>query len=202
MKVSSTLQVIGNSVNGPRSVPSIESFPDRPGAAADSLPADGNYGNRMSGVAQAAPSENASRIRRSIAYMVGHLNQPLQVSTLAAQASVSTSHFFALFKRQMGAAPIDYFIRLRMNHARKLLDSTRSSVKEIAATMGYDDPFYFSRVFKSVHHVAPAEYRRRNESAKTLSPSENGRCLAGLAFSSPPNLPKGPRLSFSKQTYV
>jgi transcriptional regulator GlxA family with amidase domain len=147
---------------------------------------------------QNAASENAGRIGRSIAYMVQHLNRPLQVSTLAAQASISTSHFFALFKRQMGTAPIDFFIRLRMNHARDLLDSTRSSVKEIAATMGYDDPFYFSRVFKSVHQVAPAEYRRRNGLAKPVMQSENGRSMRPLAFAAAPklNLAKQPRLVF------
>lgn len=201
MKLSSIdpVPIAGNHVNGPRSIQSVESFRDGPAAVAELVPACGGSGkgNLMStAVAQVTPSEDVSRIRRSIAYMLEHLNQPLQVSTLAAQASVSTSHFFALFKRQMGAAPIDYFIRLRMDHARKLLDSTRSSVKEIAATMGYDDPFYFSRVFKSVHHMAPAEYRRRNESAKALSQSENGRCMGRLGFSSPPNLVQGPRLSF------
>lgn len=153
-------------------------------------------GNPALGLAQDAASEDAGRIGRSVAYMVEHLNQPLQVSTLAAQASVSTSHFFALFKRQMGTAPIDFFIRLRMNHARELLDSTRSSVKEIAATMGYDDPFYFSRVFKSVHQVAPAEYRRRNGLAKTVAESQNGRSMRPLAFVAASNLAKQPRLVF------
>lgn len=152
--------------------------------------------NQISGFTADATLENAGRISRSIAYMVEHLNQPLQVSTLAAQASVSTSHFFALFKRQMGTAPIDFFIRLRMNHARELLDSTRSSVKEIAATMGYDDPFYFSRVFKSVHQIAPAEYRRRNGTVKSAAQPENGRSMRPLGFVAPPNLAKQPRLVF------
>lgn len=153
-------------------------------------------GPELNGQMHDAASENAGRIRRSIAYMVEHLNQPVQVSTLAAQASVSTSHFFALFKRQMGTAPIDFFIRLRMNHARELLDSTRSSVKEIAATMGYDDPFYFSRVFKSVHRVAPAEYRRRNGLAKPLTQPQNARSIRPLTFALPSNLAKQPRLVF------
>lgn len=131
-------------------------------------------GNPGRGFAAMRAGETGGRIGRSIAYMVEHLNQPLQVSTLAAQASVSPSHYFALFKRHMGTAPIDYFIRLRMNHARELLDSTRSSVKEIAAAMGYDDPFYFSRVFKSVHSIAPAEYRRRGGQIEaTLQPLAN-----------------------------
>ena len=151
--------------------------------------------NLAGGINQDAESANAGRIRRTIDYMARHLNQPLQVSTLAAQASVSTSHYFALFKRQIGVAPIDYFIRLRMNHARELLDSTRSSIKEIAAEMGYDDPFYFSRVFKSVHRVAPAEYRRRNGLAKTGAP-ENGRSMRPLVFAAPPNFAKQPRMTF------
>src|SRR5580692_9865441 len=92
-------------------------------------PASGNgFESRMELLA----SEVAERVGRSITYMIEHLDQPLQVSTLAAQAGVSPSHYFALFKRQTGTAPIDFFIRLRMNHARELLDSTGSSVKEVA----------------------------------------------------------------------
>src|SRR5580692_497444 len=131
---------------------------------------------------QSITSEVAERIERSIAYMAQHLDEPVQISTLAAQASVSPSHYFALFKRQTGTAPIDFFIRLRMNHARALLDSTCSSVKEIAAMMGYDDPFYFSRVFKSVHRVAPAEYRKRSGQARMAVQPLNGRSIEPAAM--------------------
>src|SRR5665213_2382504 len=103
--------------------------------------------------------ESMEKISRSIAYMSQHLDQSLQVAILAAQVNVSPSHYFALFKRQTGRAPIDYFIRLRMQHAYHLFDSTSSSVMEVAAALGYNDPFYFSRVFKSVNHVAPSKYR-------------------------------------------
>jgi transcriptional regulator GlxA family with amidase domain len=142
-------------------------------------PANGNVTRRGS---ETIASQIAERIGRSIAYMIEHLDQPLQVSTLAAQASVSPSHYFALFKRQTGTAPIDFFIRLRMNHARELLDSTCSSVKEVAAAMGYDDPFYFSRVFKSVHSVAPAEYRKRNGQARAMVQPLNGRSIEPAAM--------------------
>jgi AraC-like DNA-binding protein len=98
--------------------------------------------------------------------MLRHLDESLQVATLAARANISPSHFFALFKRQIGCAPIDYFIRLRMQHACRLLDETVMSVKEVAATLGYEDPFYFSRIFKSVNRVAPSEYRLLKNGAK------------------------------------
>ena len=115
---------------------------------------------------ESCESEAVRKIEQSITYMLRHLDESLQVATLAAQANISASHFFALFKRRIGCAPIDYFIRLRMQHACRLLDETVLSVKEVAATLGYDDPFYFSRVFKSVNHVAPSEYRLLQNGAK------------------------------------
>jgi len=47
-----------------------------------------------------------------------------------------------------------------MQRAGELLQTGNLSVKEVAAMMGYDDPFYFSRRFKSAHGIAPLEYRR------------------------------------------
>jgi AraC family transcriptional regulator of arabinose operon len=99
------------------------------------------------------------KIGQSIAYMKQHLSQPLQVSNLAAVANLSSSHYTSLFKQQTGYAPIDYFIRLRMHRACQLLDTTDLSVKEVAASLGYDDPFYFSRIFKTVNENSPTEYR-------------------------------------------
>jgi len=104
-------------------------------------------------------SEIARKIEQSIAYMLEHLNQRLEVATLAALARVSPSHFFALFKRRTGCPPIDYFIRLRMQHARELLDAGSLHVKDVAEALGYEDPFYFSRVFKAVNRIPPSRYR-------------------------------------------
>lgn len=99
------------------------------------------------------------KIAQSIRYMKQHLARPLHVSTLAALANLSASHYTALFKRQTGYAPIDYFIRLRMHQACQLLDTTNLGVKEIAAQLGYDDQFYFSRLFKAVNEASPSDYR-------------------------------------------
>jgi AraC-like DNA-binding protein len=96
---------------------------------------------------------------QSIAYMKRHLRQRLRVSQLAAVANLSPPHFNVLFKRHTGYSPMDYFIRLRMHEACRLLDHTDLSVKQIAAALGYDDPFYFSRIFKALNDIAPSEYR-------------------------------------------
>jgi AraC-like DNA-binding protein len=123
----------------------------QPGARAAKPGASEDFGDGLFG--------NAEKIEQSIRFMREHLDKPLQVAKLAALVNISPSHFFALFKRRTGCAPIDFFIRLRMDHACRLLDGTLLNVKEVAAALGYDDPFYFSRAFKAVNHVAPSEYR-------------------------------------------
>lgn len=118
--------------------------------------------------------ESFRKIERSIAYMREHLDRSLQVATLAALVNVSPSHYFGLFKRWTGSAPIDYFVGLRMQQARHLLDTTELSIKEVAIALGYQDPFYFSRVFKSVNRLAPSEYRLSHKNGVNGAVRNNG----------------------------
>jgi AraC-like DNA-binding protein len=76
---------------------------------------------------------------------------------------LSPSYYTALFKRQTGRSPLDYFAQLRMRSAADKLRTTLDSVKSIAATFGYKDALYFTRVFTSVHGISPTEYRRREQ---------------------------------------
>jgi AraC-like DNA-binding protein len=103
----------------------------------------------------------AGKIGRTIEFMKEHLNEPLRAATLAGIANMSLPHYFAQFKRVTGSSPIDYLIKLRMDHARRLLSETSWSVKEVAVSLGYEDPLYFSRVFKSINQTAPTDFRAR-----------------------------------------
>jgi AraC-like DNA-binding protein len=121
---------------------------------------------RRGGTGRSEP-DTWQKIEQSISYMQQHLDKPLPVATLAVLANMSPSHYTALFKRRTGCAPIDYFIRLRMRQACHMLAATSLNVKDVAAVLGYEDPFYFSRLFKSVNQIAPSDYRRRlNPGAK------------------------------------
>jgi transcriptional regulator GlxA family with amidase domain len=91
-----------------------------------------------------------------------HLAEPLQVPRLAAVVNLSASHYASLFKRMTGYPPVDYLIRLRMQRAVQLLNTTQLSVKEIAVRVGYPDQFYFSRAFKQIHEHSPSEHRLRH----------------------------------------
>jgi len=76
--------------------------------------------------------------------------------------NLSASHYATLFKRLTGYPPVDYLIRLRMQRAVQLLNTTQLCVKEIAVRVGYPDQFYFSRAFKQIHDHSPSVHRTRH----------------------------------------
>jgi AraC-like DNA-binding protein len=105
-------------------------------------------------------SRNDQKIARSIAFMSLHLDERIKITQLAERAGLSASYFWVLFKRKTGCTPVTFLIRLRMYQACHLLNATDLNIKTVAAVLGYKDSFYFSRQFKSVHGVAPANYQR------------------------------------------
>jgi transcriptional regulator GlxA family with amidase domain len=131
-----------------------------------------------------AAAELSRRIERTVAFMEEHLDQPLTAAHLASLAFLSVSHYFALFKQLTGRSPINYLTDLRMQRGRRLLVDTSMSVKEVAAALGYDDPFYFSRVFKSVNGIAPTDYRAIQQGlARRTRENSFARAFAGSARS-------------------
>lgn len=87
------------------------------------------------------------------------IDRELDLEDLARVASLSKFHFIRKFKQLTGHAPIQHFIHLKMQYACQLLDTTQEPVKRIATRVGYEDPHYFSRLFKRVIGVSPQQYR-------------------------------------------
>lgn len=85
----------------------------------------------------------------------------LDLDTLATQTGLSRNHFANKYKKLTGISPIKHFINLKMEHACHLLDISNRSAKQISNDLGYNDPLYFSRVFKKVIGISPTEYRQR-----------------------------------------
>jgi AraC family transcriptional regulator of arabinose operon len=106
-----------------------------------------------------APGSRNDAIRQAQQYLRDHLGARTSVADLAGLAQLSPSHFAALFRRATGTSVLRYQTRLRMSRARELLDTTDHPIAEISRTLGYADPFYFSRQFTSVHGVSPTAYR-------------------------------------------
>jgi AraC family transcriptional regulator, arabinose operon regulatory protein len=115
---------------------------------------------RHAPIGHASPGQ---RVTDLVEFMRQNVDRPLRVATLASIAGLSSSHLTAVFRRHTGYAPLDYFIRLKMLNACTLLDTTSLSVTEVATRVGYDDPLYFSRAFRTVHGVSPLGYRRQRK---------------------------------------
>ncbi|MBL0886404.1 helix-turn-helix domain-containing protein [Myceligenerans indicum] len=100
-------------------------------------------------------------VRAAQEYLRTHLDAVVEVGALARRFGLSTSHFSALFRAATGGGVVEYLKRLRMARACELLITTGLPVADIARAVGYADPFYFSRQFRSVHGCSPSEFRGR-----------------------------------------
>lgn len=95
----------------------------------------------------------------AIGYMQEHITDMLTLRDISTFSNYSVSRFSNLFKQKTGYAPMDYFTLLKVQQACQMLDFTDKSVKEIALTLGFDDPYYFSKRFKQVTGTPPTRYR-------------------------------------------
>ena len=103
--------------------------------------------------------EQRERIEKAMDEMRRTLVTPLTLEAYARSAGFSVSQFSHLFKKHYGTSPMAYFIELRIQRAKELLDNTGMSVKEVAWKLGFDDQLYFSRIFKKVSGISPTAYR-------------------------------------------
>ena len=91
--------------------------------------------------------------------MYRHLDRELTLAELSAAMGTSPSTLSAVFRQCTGHAPMDFFTRLKMKQACRMLRSGGEYVYEVARQLGYRDPYYFSRAFKKVMGVSPRSYQ-------------------------------------------
>jgi AraC-like DNA-binding protein len=104
-------------------------------------------------------AERKRQLQAIMEFMHEHVTEHLTLGQLAREAGHSVSHFSEWFRDQAGQSPMACFVQLKIRHACRLLDLTDKPVKAVAMETGYDDPYYFSRVFKRLIGVSPARYR-------------------------------------------
>ena len=93
-------------------------------------------------------------------YFNEHYNEAINIEEFAISRSMSISWFLRNFKQVTGMSPMHYILVTRINNAVSLLETTDYNVTEISAIVGYDNPLYFSRLFKKQKGVSPTEYRK------------------------------------------
>lgn len=92
-------------------------------------------------------------------YMELHYSEAVRVEEMAHEFGVHRSYFSSAFRQEFGMSPKQYLTRLRMEKAKELLHETDFPVNEIALTVGYPDPFSFTRAFINYDGRSPTDYR-------------------------------------------
>lgn len=107
--------------------------------------------------------EEEDDIQRSIAFMKSNLDKNMLIKELASRVNYSVSRYSELFRKRTGYAPIQYFLQLKIQKSCQYLYFTKMTVKEICKEIGFDDPYYFSRMFRKQMNISPTQYRIQHQ---------------------------------------
>lgn len=104
----------------------------------------------------------AACVGKFIAYVNENLHTDIDVAAIAKTYGFTPNYFRTLFKRATRLTPYDYIQRKRIDKSKVKLDLTSDSVQDIAFQVGFNDPYYFSKVFKKTVGMTPSEYRKKD----------------------------------------
>ena len=99
-------------------------------------------------------------LEQAVRFIQRNYASDIGVSDVAAYAGVSRSQLYRTFQAGFGLSPHDFLQKYRISEACALLRSRRYTVAEVAGSVGFNDPLYFSRMFKKIKGVTPTDYQR------------------------------------------
>ena len=98
---------------------------------------------------------------KAVAFFHSNYNHTISIEEYAGNHGMSVSWFIQNFKAYTSSTPTQYILSLRISNAQNLLESTPYNVTEIAEIVGYNNPLYFSRIFKKHCGLSPSEFRKQ-----------------------------------------
>lgn len=110
--------------------------------------------------ARTEPIRVIEEIDKATKYFNEHYNEDINIEEYTQKNYVSISWFIRAFKQCTGSTPMQYILSKRISNAETLLLDHSYNITEIAQIVGYDNPLYFSRIFKKIKGLSPSEYRK------------------------------------------
>jgi AraC-like DNA-binding protein len=109
---------------------------------------------------QEQPNYYQTIVEKAKCLMESNVYGTLNLSNISEQIGISSSRLNEIFKTYTGMTPYQFYIHIKIHKAEGLLEQENVSVKEVAFKMGFEDPYYFSRLFKNKTGVAPSVWKK------------------------------------------
>ena len=117
----------------------------------------------FAGGVEEVPEGISSAVKKALEFIREHYEEPISLQDAADAAEVNPAYLSYLFKQEMEIGFSNYVQELRIDCAKKLLSGTNCKVKDVALRSGFGDYHYFSKTFKKITGMSPAEYRKGSE---------------------------------------
>ncbi len=110
---------------------------------------------------QSTGDAHQTYVNNALRYIQYNYASNIGVADIARYVGISRSQLYRAFLQDFGVSPHAYLQTYRINEACSLLRDPAYSVAEVAGSVGFNDPLYFSRVFKSIKEVTPSDYQKK-----------------------------------------
>lgn len=104
---------------------------------------------------------SAGALQRALQTMQRHAQQPLELRAIAKRAGVHLRHLERLFRRHLDTSPREFYLRLRLQRARELMQGTTTTLSSIARDVGFDSLSHFSKCYTEAYGTRPSEDRQK-----------------------------------------
>jgi AraC-like DNA-binding protein len=123
-------------------------------------------GDAFPAIRQAPPRQTEARTQQIIEYLEQRLDQSLTIPQICRDNLIGRAQLERIFREQTGGGVIDYFSKLKIDAARRMIREGQLNITQISTQLGFSSVHYFSRRFKALTGMTPSEYAR---SVKMLS---------------------------------
>lgn len=107
-------------------------------------------------------THNPVPLKKAIQYINSHYKKHITLKDVSKEANLTPKYLSSLFKKEKGISFTQYVNKLRVNDARSLLSMTNQTIMDIALDLGFEDPSYFTKIFKRFTGLTPNQYRKLN----------------------------------------
>lgn len=106
-------------------------------------------------------SDSKDVVNMAIHYFEENIEHNITLKNVSDYVRISPSHLSNTFKQKIGYSPLNYFLLMKIKKSCELLDKSDMKINQISLKLGYDDPYYFSRLFSKIMGMSPKTYRLR-----------------------------------------